>query len=390
MLTFPILRRWIVLAALAAGASAAWSADPAPTTAPSSYRVLRLSADPFASGVDINAGGQVAFTEHVGSVTRARLYDGRTVRDLGTLGGPSATTRAMNDLGQVIGQSDLGRNSGLSHAYRWTPGTGMLDLDADIKTGSTVNDINARGQVAGAGYVNVAGAQQFRGYFWSPQTGKLPVGAFNSGSTATALNDHATVTGYAEGPGGGPRSILAFRWTLRDGIRDIGTLPDEFTWATDVNNAGQIVGATPFAPGASTHAFVWTPRQGLRDLGVGTGERSSATRINDNGAVIGYTLRFGTLFHGFAWTRGAGLLEFGAGQPDLVTDASDINGAGQVVGSAGARAFLWTGGRGTIDLTTRLVNAPPGLVLTSGIAISDKGAIVAGANSGLYLLTPAR
>jgi probable HAF family extracellular repeat protein len=386
----PFLWRWCVLAALAAGASAAWGADVAAASAPGSYRVLRLSADPFGGGVDINASGQVAFTERVGNYTRARLYDGHAVRDLGTLGGPNASTRALNDLGQVIGQSDLDPGATLSHAYRWSPGTGLLDLDAIDKTGSTVSDINERGEVAGTGYVSTAGGRQVQGYFWRPGAGKVSVGAFGNSSVANALNDYGVVAGYAEGPQGGPNSILAFRWTMRDGIRDLGTLPDEFTWATDVNNAGQVVGATPFAPGERTHAFVWTPRQGLRDLGIGTGERSSATRINEHGVVIGYVLRFGTLFHGFVWTRSGGMLEFGAGQPAVTTDAQDVNRAGQVVGTYGGRAFLWTPGRGTVDLNTGLTGAPPGLVLTSGIAISDNGAIVAGASSGLYLLTPVR
>jgi probable HAF family extracellular repeat protein len=375
---------------MAAGASAAWGADVTAASAPASYRVLRLSTDAFASGVDINASGKVVFTERAGVYNRARLYDGRTVRDLGTLGGHNASTRALNDLGQVIGQSDLDPAGALSHAYRWSPGTGFLDLDADLKTGSTASDINERGDVSGAGYVSAAGGQQVQGYFWRPGAGKVSVGAFGNSSVSTALNDYGAVVGYAEGPGGGPFSILAFRWTMRDGIRDLGTLPDEFTWATDVNNAGQVVGATPFAPDQQAHAFVWTPRQGLRDLGIGTGERSSATRINHDGVVIGYVLRFGTLFHGFVWTRSAGMFEFGAGQPTVVTDALDVNRGGQVVGQIGDRAFVWTAGRGTVDLNTRLAGAPPGLVLTSGVAISDNGAIVARANSGLYLLTPTR
>jgi hypothetical protein len=41
-----------------------------------------------------------------------------------------------------------------------------------------------------------------------------------------------------------------------------------------------------------------------------------------------------------------------------------------------------------VDLNTKLSNAPPGLFLSSAIAISDNGAIVALANNGLVLLTP--
>ena len=60
---------------------------PAPATR---YQVIPLSADPIITFVDINARGQVAFTEYNDGVNRARFYDGARVRDLGTLGGPAA------------------------------------------------------------------------------------------------------------------------------------------------------------------------------------------------------------------------------------------------------------------------------------------------------------
>jgi len=41
-----------------------------------------------------------------------------------------------------------------------------------------------------------------------------------------------------------------------------------------------------------------------------------------------------------------------------------------------------------VDLNKVLHNPPPGLVLTKAITISDNGAIVAQANSGLFLLKP--
>lgn len=376
------------LAALALGSSPVSAADPAVAPVPASYRVLQLSTDRYAYGIDINASGQVAFTEHVGNAVRARFYDGQTLRTLGAFGGPNAATTGLNDLGQVIGNADLSQDGTLSHAYRWSRATGMVDLDAGTRAGSKAAAINERGEVAGAGWIALAGGLQVRAYLWSPKGGKTYVGAFGMGSVATALNDTGTVTGYAEGPEGGPRSILAFRWTRSEGIRDIGTLPDEFTWATDINESGQIVGATPFAPEQRTHAFVWTPRQGLRDLGIGTGERSSATKITDDGVVTGYIIRFGTLFHGFVWSRNTGMIEFGAGQPGIDTFTTDVNRAGQVVGGFGGRAFLWTRTQGVVDLNTRLAGAPRSLVLSAGQAISDNGSIVASSGSGLYLLIP--
>lgn len=380
---------WI-LAVLALSSSNVSTANPVLAAVPASYRVLQLSRDSYAYGIDINASGQVAFTEHVGNAVRARFYDGQTLRTLGTFGGPNAATAALNDMGQVIGNADLSQDGTLSHAYRWSHATGMVDLDAGTRAGSKAAAINERGQVAGAGWVAIAGGLQYRAYLWSPQGGKTYVGAFGMSSVATALNDTGTVTGYAEGPEGGPRSILAFRWTRREGIRAIGALPDEFTWATGINEAGQIVGATPFAPEQRPHAFVWTPRQGLRDLGTGTGERSSATKITDDGVVIGDIISFGTLYHGFVWTRSTGMIEFAAGQPGIETFTTDVNRAGQVVGGFGGRAFLWTRPQGVVDLNTRLSRAPRSLVLSAGQAISDNGAIVASSSSGLYLLIPRR
>src|SRR4051794_12756852 len=46
--------------------------------------------------------------------------------DLGTLGGSSAGSSAVNDAGQVVGQSDT--SAGELHAFSWTQAGGMIDL----------------------------------------------------------------------------------------------------------------------------------------------------------------------------------------------------------------------------------------------------------------------
>ncbi|MGX4640382.1 PKD domain-containing protein [Massilia sp. SYSU DXS3249] len=386
-----LLQRWLLYPLIAlATVSGAALADPSRHKPPraATYRVIQLSADPIITFVDINARGQVAFTEYNEGVKRARFYDGTSVRDLGTLGGPSATAVAVNDLGQVTGSATLDAAGTVSHAYRWSRATGMVDLFRGSPRNSAGADINNRGAVAGIFRGGPLSNETPFAFFWSPRTsainiGTLPLDVF---SFATAINDAGTVVGYSGGDG--PFDLRGFRWTRQEGIRDIGTQPSEFTLASDVNEAGHIVGATLFAPNQQVHAFLWTPRTGPIDLGTGTGNRSTAVKVNDKGMVIGNVLDFPVLFHGFVWTRETGLIEIGADLPLVQTSADDVNNRGQVVGSFGGRAYVWTRAQGVVDLNTRIVGAPEGLVLQGARAISENGAIVASANTGLVLLVP--
>lgn len=384
------LRRWLLylLVALATVCGAAFAdANRHKPPRAAVYRVIQLSADPIVTFVDINARGQVAFTEYNDGLNRARFYDGAGVRDLGTLGGPAATAVAVNDYGQVTGSASVDAAGTVSHAYRWSRATGMVDLFRFSPRNSAGADINNRGEVAGIFRGGPVSNETPFAFFWSPRTGAINIGTLDVFSFATAINDAGTVVGYSGGDG--PFDYLALRWTRQEGIRDIGTLPGEFTLASDVNAAGLIVGATPFAPDQQVYAFLWTPRTGPIDLGTGTGNRSTAVKVNDKGMVIGNVLNFPVLFHGFVWTRETGLIEIGADLPLVQTSADDVNKRGQVVGSFGGRAYVWTRAQGVVDLNTRVVGAPEGLVLQGARAISDNGAIVASANTGLVLLVPA-
>lgn len=392
--------RWLppLLAALLAAASAAaWPAEVVTgRAAPPRYRVIQLGTNPGTAGADINASGQVAFTDVDGANTRARFYDGRRVRDLGTLGGPSASVAALNDLGQVAGTASVTRDGSIFHPYRWSQASGMVDLASTTRSSSRAVDINNRGQVAGT-IPGTDANQGAHGFFWSPQTGMLDIGVLDFYSEAAAINYAGTIAGT-----GGPNSISgpgAFRWTRAQGIMDLGTIHSEFSLGSDINNAGHIVGAAPFTPGGAEHAFLWTARTGPTDLGVGTNgaSQSDATRINEKDMVIGRVRdRFvgpQPFNHGFVWSRETGLVEIGAGRLDIESFASDLNNFGQVVGgsgirNAGFRAYLWTREHGVIDLNTRIVGAPAGLVLSGGSAISDNGMIVASSNTGLVLLVP--
>lgn len=415
---------------LLAAAWALWTAAAAAQTvqAAARYRVVQLSSDRYAA-VALNARGQVAFTENVygaarakfydgqrivdfgtpsgastrvaglnnlgqvalnvdrGGTSRAMLYDGVQVRDLGTLGGRAASAAGLNDLGQVAGTSGrAAERSPAAHLFRWSPATGMVDLGVPGQRDPVVFGINGRGEIFGRATFGTAAAPQTRGFFWSAATGIVDIGVLGDFSVPGAMNDAGTIVGYA---GSGPNGILAFRWTLAEGIGDMGTRPDEFTWAVHVNGAGQVVGATPFAAGQQAHPFLWTPERGLLDLGVGTAARGAGSKVNAHGMVIGYLFEDFILSHGFVWTRETGLVELGAGDDLLATWAADVNDRGEVVGAIGRRAIVWTRARGAVDLNTLArFQGPVRTLLDAATAISPRGDIVATGSGGLYLLVP--
>jgi probable HAF family extracellular repeat protein len=378
--------RWIrrllyPLAVLSAWPTFALADDALATPVTTTYRIVQLSDERSSFGVDINAKGQVAFTEAIGDDVRAKFYDGHIVRDLGTLGGPASTTAAVNDRGQVVGYSRISAQSSVNHAFRWSEGRGMVDLHGpgQDQSDSSAADINNKGQVVGTG------AFPFR---WSPRTGMQELVTLGAGGGANAINEAGTVVGFAGDPGGEPQGLPA-RWTRPDRIRVLSNLGSRTSGGRDINAAGQIVGNVPFPPEpfGAEHAFLWTPQRGLIDLGTGSGNFSTASKINDRGMVIGVLSRLPDFIRGFVWTRHAGLIEIG-GADVTSSRANDLNNCGQVVGNIDGTAYVWTRAGGVVDLNTRVPDAPRGLLLSDAVAISDNGSIVVQANTGLLLLVP--
>jgi probable HAF family extracellular repeat protein len=282
-------------------------------------------------------------------ITQAGQHPRYQLIDLGTFGGPAISlidaSKIVNNQGTFVGGADTVRpdpfapncfspSCFVQHAFQWQKG-GLTDL------------------------------------------GALPGG---DSSLAACINEPGEVVGVSQtgllDPLAGIPETVAVLWDRNGDIINLGNLGGNQSFATDINNQGQVVGgaanAIPDSFAGSLFGSLFAATQGraflwengvMRDLGTLGGPDSVAWYVNERGQVAGESFTDSTpndttsipTIHPFLWENGS-MLDLGS-LGGAVSGVFGLNNRGQVVGlmtlpgDEFRHPFLWE--RGTLtDLGT--------------------------------------
>jgi probable HAF family extracellular repeat protein len=308
-----------------------------------------------------------------------------SVTDLGTFGGTTSDAYGINGDGQVVG--DATTAAGTYHAFVYDNGT-MKDLGL-AGTSATARAINSSGQIVGYYYDGAYEAFLYSGGKVT-DLGNLG-GNYSAGygisSTGQACGSADTTSNDEH----------AFLWSAGT-MTDYNCFGGNYSSARGVNTLGQVVGFS-YLPNGAFHAFV---RQGsfATDLGTLGGDYSEAEAVNDAGQVVGQAYLPGNgRAHAFLWIAGSSMRDLGelgayySEAEALDSTASRIVGRAAIPNNTGYivyHAFLYASGRMT-DLNT-LIPATSGWVLGDATGVNDSGQIVGtgtvGGQPHAFLLNP--
>ncbi len=309
------------------------------------------------------------------------------IANIGTLGGPSSFAQDVNESGQVTGNSRYTSTNTRLHAYFWSQNSildlGYLTNGVEFSRGYAINDA---GFVVGESDNNISKA-----FLWDG-TNMTQLGTLGGASAvAHDINNAGEIVG-ASSNGSASRP---YKRDVFGVMHDLGTLlgtTNSTGRAWGINEASVVVGLSRNVANTTSHATLWSGGSvsNLGSLAGGT-NFSQAYAINDSNAVAGSSvvgkvspMSSTDLYHAFIWTNGV-ITDLGAHPSNtnfIHSEAKDINNAGEVVGYA-AKFFNspTSGGAAMLwkdgvahDLND-LVPAGSGWVLQSAEGINDRGDI---------------
>ena len=308
-----------------------------------------------------------------------------------------AQYEALNNRGEVRRLSELQTRQYVPNSY----GDQVLDMnDAGVAVGSTSIDSGVPGRPG-----------RVQAVVWDKDGVPTLLPYFPDGGGAAyayAINDGGTIVGEAAGPlrpsPWNPRHLMpaynvAVKWTRVPGggyqITPLVNHPEDFSEsskATDINNAGQVVGM--LWRDGMWHAVTWDNQGNMTILPAPPGGVWDVVGINNRGEIIGTSGDFRAV----VWTptTGGGYTVTVLPVPEGATFSmipgigGGINDKGQIVGrlgtASGDRGILWTPAPGG-GYTFTLLDPLPGYGEGEAYSINNRGQI-AGRSTGGGNQTP--
>ncbi len=246
----------------------------------------------------------------------------------------------INDDGAVVGFEDA---SGL-RAFVWN-GTQMMILPPLPHGVAAAHGLNNVGQVVGSSNLYVAGELRWHAMMWD-QGVAMDLGTLPGGYAAWALdiNDAGVAVGRSDKTT--PQVFRAVRWD-HGVISELGGWPgSRDSEAVAINSKGVVVGHIRNAAGRY-HAAAWTDT-GIVDLDVLAGHQEShALDINRAGTVVGHSIvdhnapQFAAVWFGLSakpvdlntLIDGEGCVDE-AGTRRTLTSATGVNDKGQIAATS--------------------------------------------------------
>jgi probable HAF family extracellular repeat protein len=271
--------------------------------------------------------------------------------------------------------------------YRWTDGTGPVDLGCQAGNRASADGSVSVGQTEGP----VSG----QAAMWTKTKGCVGLGFLPGGNQSFANDtsaDGSVIVGMSD-TDAGLGILKAFRWTEARGMVGLGVLPgDTESIARGVSWDGRVVVGSSSTPFISSEAFRFMKATGMVGLGFLTGDnRSEASDVSADGAVVvgGSWLQLptGSTSQAFRWTKTAGMVGLGFLPGGNNSLASAVSADGSVVVGTGnstsgeREAFIWDAKNGMRSIQKLLTDAGidlTGWTLTHATDVSADGLTVVG------------
>lgn len=353
------------------------------------YGITNLAPPPVHRAF-INARSQVAF-EYTGTDDSIHVgfFDGRRVLEVDPPGALASFLGGLNDRGAIAG-STLPGTADTFQPFRWTATGGPALLpDPHPAADTFTSTINNRGQIVGFSQTVDLAARWDAANRLAPL--HLPRGFTQS--VAYDINEANVTAGGATAADGSGHAVL---WDAAGRLYDLGRFGATSAFAALINDRNEVAGGTTTVDPAGNgrvRAFLWNRRAGVA-LVPRPESQSVIDALNGRDEAVGRLLPADAPgIRAFYFSRKRGLVDLHRA-PFVESSAADINDGGTIVGSMtrtnpdgspNERAFRWSNFV-PVDLNTRLLNAPAGLVLSQALRISPSGDIVASSNAGLVLL----